>query len=99
MTKHVEPKTVPYSPELFQDVLAHQLDYWQLGETVCGAEDPAVITLDNDFSKDHPEFKGFTVCRVIDRYVSPWKSDTLLEFSNRDISSDEYQQSDDLAGE
>lgn len=96
MSKHVEPRTVPYSPELFSAVMVHQLDYWQLGETVCGAEDPAVITLGDSFGTDHPEWQGFTVCRVIDRYVSPWKSDTLLEFSTREISGDEYQQSDSL---
>lgn len=95
----MEDKTVRYTPELFAEVMEHQLDYWQLGETVCGAEDPAVITISEEFSVKHPEFKGLTFVRVIDRYVSPWKSDTFLEFSTRDITSDEYQTYDELAGE
>jgi hypothetical protein len=87
--------TVDYSPELFSDAMEFQTDYLLLGETVCGAEDPAVIWLGEDFSAKHPEFKGFTVVRVIDRYVSPWKSDTLLEFSNREATAEEYALSDD----
>jgi hypothetical protein len=92
-------KTIPYNKELFADVMANMLDYWQLGETVCGQEDPAVISIGTEFGDKHPEFKGLTFVRVIDRYVSPWKSDTFLEFSTRDISSAEYQASDDFGGE
>jgi hypothetical protein len=86
----IETKTVDYSPELFNDVMEFQTDYLLLGETVCGAEDPAVISLGEGFNAKRPEFKGFTMVRVIDRYVSPWKSDTLLEFSNREATPEEY---------
>jgi len=90
-----ESKTVDYSPELFSDVMENMVDYWQLGETVCGAQDPAVISIGPEFFKKYPELAGLNFVRVIDRYVNPWKSDTLLEFSDRDISSDEYQTADD----
>ena len=90
------PKTVDYTPELFAAVLEHQTDYWQTGWTVCGAEDPAVIALDDEFGDLHPILKGFTHVRVIDRYVSPWKSDTLLQFSNQEITDAEYALYDEI---
>jgi hypothetical protein len=92
-------KTLTYTPELFADIMAEVLDYHQTGETVCGAEDPAVISLTNGFAVKHPELAGFGTVRVIDRYVNAWKSDTLLEFSNREITDEEYAQYDELAGE
>lgn len=95
----MEPKTVDYTPELFAAVLEHQADYHQIGWTVCGAEDPAVISLDDEFGQERPELAGYTWVRVIDRYVSPWKSDTLLEFSTREITDAEYSQYDEIAGE
>jgi len=95
----VEPVTLDYTPELFTDISAHTLDYWQTGWTVCGAEDPAVIALDDEFGELHQEFQGFTIVRVIDRYVSPWKSDTLLEFSTREMTEEEYSLYDEIAGE
>lgn len=94
-----ETKTLDYTPELFADVMADYLDYWQLGETVCGAEDAAVILLGDSFKTRRPELAQYSVCRVLDRYVSPWKSDTYLEFSNRDITGEEYQAADDLTGD
>lgn len=89
--------TVDYTPELFSDAMAHMLDYWQTGWTVCGAEDPAVFTVSEEFGQQHPDFKGYNVVRVIDRYVSAWKSDTLLEFSNQEISDDEYALYNEIA--
>lgn len=99
MTKPVVPKTVPYSEYLFSEVMKHQLDYLQTGETVCGAEDPAVITLGDSFGTAHPEYSGLTVCRVTERYVSPWKSDTFLEFSTEEATATEYSASYALMGD
>lgn len=79
-----------YTPELYADICDNILDYFQTGWTVCGAEDPAVITFSEELGEKHPELAGYTVVRVIDKYVSPWKSDTLLEFSNNDITDEEY---------
>lgn len=95
----MESMTVEYSQELYSDIMKSMLDYWQLGETVCGAEDPAVITVSERLANKYPEFKGFTVVRVKERYVSPWKSDTFLEFSNREITGEEYQAADNYVGE
>ena len=92
-------KTVPYSEELYAAVMESMLDYWQLGETVCGAEDPAVITVSEELGKQYPEFKGLTTVRVNETYVSPWKSDTYLSFSNIEITGTEYQAADDYLGE
>ena len=92
-------KTVPYSEELYSAVMESMLDYWQLGETVCGAQDPAVITVSEELGKQYPEFKGLSVVRVIDSYVSPWKSETTLEFSNTEITGTEYQAADDYLRE
>jgi len=50
-----------------------------------------MIYLNAEFGERHPELAEYTVVRVIDVYVSPWKSDTLLEFSNRDLTDEEYK--------
>lgn len=84
------PKTLDYSPELFAAVMEHMTDYYQLGETVCGAEDPAVIEVSDSLGKQYPELAGMPVVRVSETYVSPWRSDTLLEFSAREITPAEY---------
>lgn len=81
---------VSHSPELFGDILDNAVDYHQTGWTVCGAEDPAVIHLGPDFGKKHPALAEHSVVRVIDRYASPWHSDTLLEFSSNEITDEEY---------
>lgn len=97
-----EPITMDYTPELWDDIMVsgdYVLDYFQTGWTVCGAEDPAVIYLPESFDKKHPELAGYTVVRVIDKYVNPSKSDTLLEFSNRGITDEEYAQFDQIADE
>jgi len=95
----MEPKTVDYTPELFADVTANMLDYMQTGWTVCGAEDPAVITISREFGELHPDLKGYSVVRVIDRYVNSNKSATLLEFSNKEMTDAEYSQYDEITGE
>lgn len=82
---------VEYTPALFDDVCECAFDYHQTGWTVCGAEDPAVITLSRRFGVRHPELAGYTVVRVIDQYVSPWKSDTFLDFSNDEMTDEEYR--------
>lgn len=83
-------ETLSYTPELYADICASMADYFQTGWTVCGAEDPAVINLGQEFAEKHPELAKYTVVRVIDKYVSPWHSDTLLEFSNAEITDEEY---------
>ena len=95
----MEPVTWEYDRDTFDDVLEHALDYHQIGWTVCGAEDPAVISLGEKFFEIHPALTGFTTVRVIDKYVSPWKSDTLLEFSDRDITDEERKLYEDLMEE
>jgi len=92
-------KTLDYTPELFADIVANQIDWHQLGETVCGAEDPAVIHVSYRLGRKYPELAGLTVVRVTERYVNPWKSDTIVEFSDREITDEEYAQYDELAGE
>jgi hypothetical protein len=89
-------KTVDYSAELFEDILAFALDYSQTGETVCGAQDPAVIDLANGFAVKYPSLAGFAVVRVTERYVSAWKSDTFLEFSNLEMTEEERERYEEL---
>lgn len=84
-------ETVSHTPELYADICESMADYFQTGWTVCGAEDPAVINLGQEFAEKHPGLAEYTVVRVIDKYVSPWHSDTLLEFSNDDITDEEYE--------
>ena len=62
-------KTAEYTPELYGRVMERMLDYHQIGWTVCGAQDPAVISLAEPID-------GYTMVRVRERYVSAWKSDT-----------------------
>lgn len=92
-------KTAIYSAELYADIMANMEDYYQTGETVCGAEDPAVITLSPTFADKHPEYAGYGVVRVVDRYVSPWSSDTELVFSNDPLTADEYRQYEETVGD
>jgi len=88
-----------YTPDMYGDITDCMLDYHQTGWTVCGAEDPAVITLSEAFGEIHPALAGYEVVRVIDKYVNPNKSDTLLEFSNRDMTDDEYERYEELMEE
>lgn len=83
-------KTVSYSEDLYSEIMDNMTDYHQTGETVCGAEDPAVITIGTGLGAERPELAGFGTVRVIDRFVNPWKSDTLLVFSNVEITAEEY---------
>jgi hypothetical protein len=85
---------VDFTAELFDEVLANALCYYQTGETVCGAEDPAVISVGPELATSQPVLTGFEWVRVTERYVNPWKSDTFLEFSNREITAEEYAQYD-----
>ena len=85
-------KTVDYTAELFAAVMENMADYHQMSETVCGAEDPAVITLLDPMN-------GFTVVRVVNRYVNPWNSKTLLIFSNVEMTPEEYADYEELADE
>ena len=85
-----EKEVWEYDRDLFDDICDTAVDYHQTGWTVCGAEDPGVIILGPGFGEIHPALAGYTVVRVIDKYVNANKSDTLLEFSNRDITDEEY---------
>ena len=75
-------KTVPFTHELFSDIVGDSDEYYQLGETVCGAEDPAVVTLSQRFRDDHPEYRDYTTVRIVNQFVNSNRSDTLLEFSS-----------------
>jgi hypothetical protein len=79
-------KTVDYSEDLYGKIMENMADYNQTGETVCGAQDPAVISLNEPLA----EFPEFTMVRVVDRYINPWNSSTLLIFSNVAITDEEY---------
>jgi len=92
-------ETWAYDSDLFGDVMDSAVDYHQTGWTVCGAEDPAVIVLSKKFGEMHPALAGYEIVRVIDKYVNPSKSDTLLEFSNRDMTDEEYRLYDELVEE
>ena len=92
-------ETWAYTSDLFGDVMDSAVDYHQTGWTVCGAEDPAVISLGKEFGEKHPELAEYTVVRVIDIYVNPNKSDTLLEFSNEEMTFDEYALYEELIEE
>ena len=88
--------TLKHTPELYADVMDAMTDSHPIGETVCGAEDPAVISVSEELGRKHPELAGMTTVRVIDKYVNPWKSDTLLEFSTREITDEEYARYEEL---
>lgn len=92
-------KTVPFTHELFSDIVGDSDEYYQLGETVCGAEDPAVVTLSQRFRDDHPEYRDYTTVRIVDQYVGPNRSETLMEFSNTPITAKEYQYYEAIADE
>lgn len=91
--------TVDYTPELYGELMDSFLDYRQIGYTVCGAQDPAVIELGDQFKKNHPEYAKYTTVRVIDKYLNAWNSATLLEFSDKEITDEEYDESEKLLQE
>lgn len=86
----VDGKTLDYTGDLYSDICESFVDYFQTGWTVCGAQDPAVIYIGDKFGKKYPELASFSVVRVIDKYLNEWSSATLLEFSNRDMTDQEY---------
>lgn len=92
-------KTVDFNRQLFADIVSESLEYLQTGETVCGAEDPAVIELSDTFSDRYPEYTGYKRVRVIDKFVNANRSDTLLEFSNEPVTDGEYAAYEELTGE
>ena len=84
-------KTVEYNPEIFGHIMDCMGDYFMTGWTVCGAQDPAVVYLNDEFGKLYPSLKEYSVVRVIDRFLNDWSSETLLEFSNEDMTDAEYK--------
>lgn len=92
----MKSKTVDYSQELYVDVMVNMTDYHQTGWTVCGAQDPAVIHISNLSADKYPELTSYGVVRVIDRYMGPNRSETLLVFSNEAITPDEYARYEEL---
>lgn len=92
-------ETLDYTPALYSDICESMADYHMTGWTVCGAEDPAVIELGTEFGVKHPELSELTVVRVIDRYVSSTRSETLLEFSSVPITAQEQAWADQVAEE
>ena len=91
--------TLPYTPELFSDVMESMADYQMTGWTVCGTEDPAVITLGPEFAVKYPELSEHSTVRVVDRYVNCALSETLLEFSSTPITDQEQEWADQVAEE
>ena len=90
----METKTVDYTRELMDYIWDSFNESWLIGYTVCGAEDPMVIELGDEFIDSHPEFEEFTYVRVIDKYLNEWNSATLLEFSTRELTDEEYELSE-----
>ena len=83
--------TYDYTPELYNDVMDCMADWHMTGWTVCGAADPGVVYLNEEFGKKYPSLSKYSVVRVIDRFLNEWSSETLLEFSNEDITDAEYK--------
>lgn len=90
-------KTLSYTQELADDMYGNMVECFQTGETVCGTLDPCVMELGTAFAELYPDLAGLTTVRVIDKFVSPWQSDTILEFSDRDITAEEYAQYEEYA--
>lgn len=97
--KSYPSETIDYTPELYYEIMDNFADYYMTGWTVCGAQDPAVVYLGDSFAKKHPELAKYTVVRVIDKFLNEWSSATLLEFSNKDITDEEYQLYDEIMKE
>lgn len=83
--------TVDYNRELFSDLIDNMVDWHITGYTVCGAEDPGVLHITKEIGRLYPQLKGYSVVRIIDRFLNEWSSETLLEFSNEDMTEAEYK--------
>lgn len=94
-----EPVILEHTQELYSDICESMADYHMTGWTVCGSEDPAVIELGPEFGAKHPELAQYTVVRVIDKYVNPSLSQTLLEFSSKPLTNQEQALADQVIDE
>lgn len=91
--------TLDYTTDLWNDLMDNFEMYYQTGWTVCGAQDPAIIFPNEHFYKKYPELLGCPVVRVIDKYLNEWNSATLLEFSDKDMTDEEYAEYEKLMDE
>lgn len=94
-----ESLTVDYTPELYEEIMDSFGESWLQGYTVCGQQDPAVIELGDHFIDTHPQFEDYTYVRVIDKFLNSWNSATLLEFSNHELTDEEYETYEDILKE
>lgn len=92
-------KTFDYNPEFYSDILDCMADFFLTGFTVCGAADPGIIYLSDRFGKMYPSLNNYSVVRVIDRFLNEWSSETLLEFSNEEMTDEEYKIYDQIMEE
>ena len=92
----METKKVDFSRELFSDIMDSFNESWLVGYTVCGAEDLMVIELGDEFIDTHPEFEEFTHVRVTEQYLNDWNSATFLEFSCKELTDEEYEESEQI---
>ena len=97
--KMYDSTTLDYTPELFEEIMDSFSESCLTGYTVCGAQDPMVIELGDAFKDNHPELAEYSVVRVIDKYLNAWNSATLLEFSNQDITDEEYARYEEVMQE
>lgn len=79
-----------HTKELYNDICSNMLDYRQIGYTVCGSQDPAVIYLDDSFGEIYPELKKYRIVRVKEKFLNAWNSETFLEFSSDPMTNQEY---------
>ncbi len=94
-----ESVTLDYTPELYREICDAYYDVYQTGWTVCGAQDPAVIYLGDQFGVNHPELAKYGIVRVIDKFLNSWNSATLLEFSNEEMTEKEYEMHEEVMTE
>lgn len=91
--------TYDYNPEFYHDIMDCMADWYQTGYTVCGAADMGVVYLNEEFGKKYPSLSKYSVVRVIDRFLNSWNSETLLEFSNEDVTDEEYKLYEEIMDE
>ena len=92
-------KTFDYNPEFYHDIMDCMADWYMTGYTVCGAQDMGVVYLNEEFGKMYPSLSKYSIVRVIDRFLNSWNSETLLEFSNEEITDAEYKLYEEIMDE
>lgn len=90
---------VDYDADIYHEAILCSNEVIITGYSVCAAQDPAVIVLGREFSEKYPQVSRYQFMRVINTPLNEWSTETVLEFSNEDVSDEEMRAYDKILAE